>query len=701
MPEVVELRVHGVGGGSPESLLGVAAHETIRVAGEGPTGFWARRSQRSVEGYWWGRLTSAAMLQPLWIVLLPFTMLNLAGWMHQPAVDRARPARPWWAVRGALWLLGYLLTMVYAAWSGMLLIDLALLQWWLNGRLTHRALGFASAVALVGFGVLYGVARHVQRGFEGKQPPRRIVRESVDADDVDDHLAQARRFGGERELAAPSFWAHQRGAGLLLGSHSIVALLVWMVPVAVAAPRLGSGTSATATAVGYEAMVSWLLRATMLTLVVLFVLTTLERRGVDRASGHAARNAIPPIHSGFRFCGQAVAATFGVALAVGAFSGFERLLRRRIPAAGAPYQALDVAFGIAALVFVGMLVWRAATHTMAKRRIVTDLLPAARGTEGHVEDARPRQVSSTMRHREAWGRSLSEALRNIDLVLSVPALCFLLAAAPATIGLAVAHPALLRIADLGGSIILLGVSGILPFLWWEGRRSATRRRVGMLWDVLTFWPRRIHPWGIRPYAERAVPELQHRLCRHLRRGRRVILSAHSQGTVIAVAALAQFMAIDPTVLQRVALVTYGSPIVQLYARFFPAYFHGSLLADVHTHLFDDGLTPHAGWRNFYRETDYVGKALFVDVLSIDADQLLDDPATQPDVDDLPFTEVLASAPDPVREAFTTIAGHSDYNGELELRTWVEALAERLRRADGRTTALATDDLPSLVSHGAH
>lgn len=699
MPDVVELRVHGVGGGSAESLLGVAAHETVRVSGEGPTGFWARRSQRSVEGYWWGRLTSAAMLQPLWIILLPFTMLNLAGWMHQPAADRDRPARPWWAVRGALWLLGYLLTMVYAAWSGLLFIDLALLQWWLDGRVTYRALGFASAVVLLVFGVLYGVARHVQRGFEGKQPPSRIVLGSQDADDTADHLAQARRFAGERDLAAPSFWSHQRGAGLLLGTHSVVALLVWMVPVGFAAVRLWSGTSASAMGLGYEAMVSWLLRATMLLLVALLVLTVLERRDVDRAAGRGTA-ASPPMRSGFRFCGQAVAATFGVALAIGAFSGIERLLRHRIPEVGAPYQALDVAFGMAAVVFVGMLLWRLGAHAVTQRTIVTDLPTGDVATDGHVEDGVPRQISSAMRHREAWGRSFSDALRNIDLVLSVPALCFLLAGAPATIGLAVDQPALVKVADLGGSIVLLGASAILPLLWWEGRRASTRRRVGMLWDVLTFWPRRIHPWGIRPYAERAVPELQHRLCRHLRQGRLVVLSAHSQGTVIALAALAQFMAIDPAVLRRIALVTYGSPIVQLYARFFPAYFHRSLLVDVRAHLFDDGLTPHAGWRNFYRETDYVGKALFADAPSIDADQLLDDPAAQPDIDELPLTEVLASGADPTREAFTTIAGHSDYNGELELRSWVETLTARLRRADGRVAAPASDHLPSLVAHSA-
>jgi hypothetical protein len=297
---------------------------------------------------------------------------------------------------------------------------------------------------------------------------------------------------------------------------------------------------------------------------------------------------------------------------------------------------------------------------------------------------------------------LSEALRNIDLVLSVPALCFLLAAAPASIGMTMDHWLPMRIADLGGGIVLATATAILPFLWWEGRRSATRRRVGMLWDVLTFWPRRIHPWGIRPYAERAVPELQHRLCRHLRRGRRVILSAHSQGTVIAVAALAQFMAIDPAVLQRIALVTYGSPIAQLYGRFFPAYFHPTLLVDVHAHLFEDGHSPGAGWRNFYRETDYVGKALFDAEPLIEADIELDDPAVHPDIDALSWTDACAGSPDPIREAFTVVAGHSDYNGEQEVRAWIDELRVRLGADDTgeRATMETAVDMASLVGPGA-
>ncbi len=679
MHDVVELRVHGVGGGSPESLLGVASPETVRVAGEGPTGFWARRSQRRVEGYWWGRLTSAPVLQPLWIILLPFTLLNLAGWMHQPLRDRTKPTSGWWAVRYLLWLLGYLLTGVYAAWTGVLVVDLVIVRWWLNGRVTSVALASAAAAAVLAVAVLYLIARHVQGGYEGKRPPRPIAK-SAEANSVSKGATGA-RFAGERDLAAPSFWKHGRGVGLLLVTHSLLALAVILGPIARSGLRLASGAPGSDTALRYDVVVSWVLRATVVTLVVLAVLTVIERVAFDRDKRRSSALYDGTEHSGFRWCGQAVAATVAVALAIGGLSGVERLLRTRIASDGSPYQDLDVAFGVAAIVFAAMVSWRLAEHWRVQRRIFAELGGGTAQRAPNDEEPQRRQISEPMRRRTAWARSMSEALRNIDLVLSIPALFFLVAAVLALFGFSLRPLWQERIAALGNTIIFMGMSTILVFLWREGRRTARRRQVGIIWDVLTFWPRRIHPWAIRPYAERAVPELQERLCSHITRDRGLILSAHSQGTVIAVAALAQFMPASGTddpdrdVLRHIALVTYGSPIAQLYERFFPAYFHRTLTRGLGDRLFDDGIAPAASWRNFYRETDYIGKALFAGDDAVD--RVLDDPALQPDIDDLALADVVADSPDPVREAFAMLALHSDYNGEAQLREWVEHVGRRI------------------------
>ena len=102
------------------------------------------------------------------------------------------------------------------------------------------------------------------------------------------------------------------------------------------------------------------------------------------------------------------------------------------------------------------------------------------------------------------------------------------------------------------------------------RDRQMRRVVAVLWDVITFWPRANHPLTPPCYAERTVPELLDRL-RVLVSDpdTRVVIAAHSQGTVIAAATLLQH---DDHTRERVALLTFGSPLRRLYARNFPAYF---------------------------------------------------------------------------------------------------------------------------------
>src|SRR6266700_3656716 len=106
MPEVIELRVHGVGGSPAEGLLGVAtAADCIQVASlDGVTSFQARRDDLHVQGYIWGKLTAKPLLQPLWLLLLPFTLLNV-GWMHRP-VEELRG-------RSLLWLANTVLNRLY------------------------------------------------------------------------------------------------------------------------------------------------------------------------------------------------------------------------------------------------------------------------------------------------------------------------------------------------------------------------------------------------------------------------------------------------------------------------------------------------------------------------------------------------------------------------------------------------------------
>ncbi|HEX5813347.1 MAG TPA: hypothetical protein VFY38_14665, partial [Pseudonocardia sp.] len=84
-----ELRVHGVAGTAPESVL---QHPHVeQVAGNRDAGFFRRCWEaesvsadspvRRREAYSWGGLTSGDNLRALWLLLLPFMLLNVAFYM--------------------------------------------------------------------------------------------------------------------------------------------------------------------------------------------------------------------------------------------------------------------------------------------------------------------------------------------------------------------------------------------------------------------------------------------------------------------------------------------------------------------------------------------------------------------------------------------------------------------------------------------
>ncbi len=136
-----------------------------------------------------------------------------------------------------------------------------------------------------------------------------------------------------------------------------------------------------------------------------------------------------------------------------------------------------------------------------------------------------------------------------------------------------------------------------------GRRSYSdsrlRRTVGILWDVSTFWPRAIHPLSPPCYTERVIPELVSRVEVLTREeDDQVLISGHSQGSVIAAALVLQ---LDPAVRERVRLLTHGSPLRRLYAAFFPAYFGTPGLSAVRA---------AAPWVNLYRLSDPIGGPVF-------------------------------------------------------------------------------------------
>lgn len=145
------------------------------------------------------------------------------------------------------------------------------------------------------------------------------------------------------------------------------------------------------------------------------------------------------------------------------------------------------------------------------------------------------------------------------------------------------------------SVVLLVFLGVQTY-----RNARVRRTVGVIWDLGTFWPRAAHPLAPPCYAERAVPELVHRATWLATEQGGVVLSGHSQGSVLAAATVLQ---LPPEAKQRTALLTYGSPLARLYQRAFPNYFGPRVIAEIAASVSANG---QPRWINLWRATDPIG-----------------------------------------------------------------------------------------------
>jgi hypothetical protein len=164
--------------------------------------------------------------------------------------------------------------------------------------------------------------------------------------------------------------------------------------------------------------------------------------------------------------------------------------------------------------------------------------------------------------------------------------------------------------DMAGWLAVGAVVGAY-FAVRSGLRSeATRRKIGMVWDVASFFPRTFHPLAPPAYAARAVPEIQARVREAVGEGGRVILAGHSQGSVIAAAVVAS---LPEDVARSTALVTYGSPLGKFYRPYFP-----TAVTDELVQRLVEKVGPHREgddllyWVNFYRRTDPIGGPAFRD-----------------------------------------------------------------------------------------
>lgn len=240
------------------------------------------------------------------------------------------------------------------------------------------------------------------------------------------------------------------------------------------------------------------------------------------------------------------------------------------------------------------------------------------------------------------------------------------------------------------------------------RDYAFRARLGVLWDVISFWPRSFHPFAPPAYATRAVPELVNRVTEIAEasgagtgdgnpdgaapRGGVTVLSGHSQGSVLS---LAITVMLRPHIARRTWLITHGSPLVRFYQTYFPRYFPPSLLEHAARRLGSTDTARDGSWLNFWRRTDPIGGPIFArrrwseDELACPPEAVRACLATAPhgiaDLPDVCLADPVASPASPFAPR-PTPRGHSGYMADPMMWRTVERLACHVAASPDATAA---------------
>ncbi|MFG3153482.1 hypothetical protein ACGF7W_15745 [Streptomyces sp. NPDC048219] len=724
----LELLVHGVGGTTPAQMLDDP--RTVRITGDHVAAVFRRtedadaesrpedyRGRPVPEAYVWCNLTSGNGTRALWLLLLPFMVVNLAHWMRPAAHGRIRTVRLYGLL---VRLAGLTLTVLLVAAACEVAIDLVAWQcagtsacarrhswlgflspagpdagWWSP---PGRRLALAAAVPVALTGLLWYLSLRTWRAYESRQPMDRT-------DGPED-------APGRTALNRPGFWYGRRLVARLRAAHTAAGLLTVAAAVGVPAARFDRAPGGPA----LLDVLGRLLEGALVACAVAAVGVTCRRgrsenrldRELDR---HVVRRlplaalvllALALVYGGWARPGWTSAGrlpgdmTFGaIALVQGllviVLGVVAHVLHRALPDPRAAIRGLGgpavamLACALGGVMSGGvaqrvsdwldgtgtsidgppvLLTWQASV--IPPLLLIVLLLCAAlarrtwhlaRAERDAVEGDHPREAGDPVRTRRiATARAMAGLTDRGPLVVAVTSVATLLLGAAALAGAlttdqapadaargthAVVHGAAQTAEALGSWLIGLG---FLLFVTW-GRRAykdaSARRTIGILWDVGTFWPRAAHPFAPPCYAERAVPDLTWRMATWTRAtGGRLVISGHSQGSVLAAAAAWQ---LAPSARKRVALLTYGSPLERLYGRWFPAHFGPDALGSLHRDV--------DCWRNLYRRTDPIGGPM----------RLPGD--CGPAVDREPLEDPLSYGRTDLHPLPEPILGHSDYQAD--------------------------------------
>lgn len=750
---VTELRVHGVGGTPPEHLLGEPNAEL--VAGDQIAGFYRGTDRtvngvtRHVEAYSWGGLTSRSASRAWWLLLLPFALVNVAGWMQSERKSGGFVAR---LIRA----LALSLTATLVLWLSTLSLDMIAYQcggdpdcyssrWWLapleNDWLSQHAGHRLVAGALIPLSLILVLA------YVGRKSRRRYEEQI---------LIRVDEPGVERGLDHPDFWrksAHVRRLGRIHVATAVATLALAISYAVAQLPKTPHNTRELAGVVAIVALVQLSLfligvlatgdplkgiairgrNVLLVGALVVSAATLIAALGFALFIGPAELHlpAIPSRLGGMGsvvlqlftaqqalalvigvallynrwkerknwdsdlrgyWLGPFVTSTLGLLILDAAFSGasirFADLLGASV-AAGEPTSGLSqppivhavnyvwfaIGFATVLLVFLFVLLpgtairaWRAQKREYPLENIDEEFGP----DPTDIPTAYEAQKRSWLRGIARWrffSRLADKGGRLLSLLIAAGVFS-------AVVGLTIRLWFQERWDDApGGPLITFSTwfLGLMPLIFILGVRRGEknpdlRKKMGILWDVLTVWPRHYHPFAPPCYAERAIPDLQKRIIALTENGK-VILSGHSQGAVLSVMTLLQLPA---EIRSRVALVTYGSPVTRLYRRFFPAWFGGGVLKELgYSFAGRPFIDKPPRWQNFYRATDPIGGPTFSPP---------DIPDDEPETKPMFVDEYLLDPPGRVSndgQPWPPVSGHSHYLTDEVMIEKIDKVAQRL------------------------
>lgn len=736
----VELRIHGVSGTPPEAML-ESAH-VRQVAGDA----WGRFFRpvdgvgdeqqavegRTLEGYHWGKYTSGSAMKGLWLILIPFGMVNAAAFMLPDPGSGRRNRTLHTAALALIRGLAIGLTCTFALTAGLIMVDLVGFSWasgvgWLSA-LGLRWTVSSGLLASGGVLLLLFAMGNENRAADFDPPPAHAIAD----------------VPVPRGMSRLEFFTETQSAPILGRLHlamgwSVLALLgtlVWksiagQVPgtphedlrlvVQVASIGLILLIGGVVVALGdpeqainatsdhfYFPVLPLVSKVLMVVsgalLVACFVLLTTTRPGSDilllnPADVDRYTKLLPTACTVVMFLLLAACYLLGRGTRpslVGTPAPFRRYARGLAAwAASSAGLFMGVGFCAAFDLGVGKLVGRGAQTDLIYRiayvwGITTVILVAAGLATGatlfvrrhryerEIQAEYQRLTSPTLRHEAPPGYltsiSLGRLLANLKWYVAAVTIFFAVTGTVMTVVTClemfqVSLPGAVAWISQGrdvqrlsgpdvivapqsrwfgvlyniGTFALIAAAGYMFVLGRRALRTESARRgLNVVWDVISFWPHSVHPFVPPSYAQFAVRDLRRRIRHHLllspvvpaagveepvpADAPRVVLSAHSQGSLIALATLLWLSEAERS---RVALVTYGSQLQVAFPRGFPAYVDFPLLRLVRARLGNR-------WINLYRETDPIAGP----VLSWDR-------STIPQVPDAPTSHRLgATGPRP-------------------------------------------------------